>query len=266
MGNSTSGFGQSGENDDESEADVNESAMDMAALVDASNVLRTEDVETLFFAYLNHYQAEKKISGLTGKTARIFLKDFCELYGLRFRGSNLRVNSRDVYSFDEFLSFIFEMQDSIPLSQSLRNRASKYCNLSEGKSFFETVAKPKAFVDEARMIDIMPSSCFFPQDETKYFPPSQFREWSLIFAHLKNRDLNMLNLTSRFFRSVLFKYPPDHWRIFRIGTLEQRTADDMGAEITKWQRLRSVVTLEIGVPQLGNMLNNEDLSLILSEM
>ena len=91
-------------------------------------------------------------------------------------------------------------------------------------------------------------------------------EWHFIFSQIETRDLNALNLTCRFFRTVLDKYPPLTWRVACLSSLEQRTALDIGLQMSSIQRMKTIVRLEIGVFNLGNMLSLTDLNLILENL
>ncbi len=101
-----------------------------------------------------------------------------------------------------------------------------------------------------------------------YCPPGQIFhiEWFLIFCNLEVVDLNNVNLVCRFFRTTLDKHPPPCWRVARLSTLEQLTCTTIGANISKIEKMRTIVRLEIGVPNLGNMLNDQDLELIVSNL
>jgi hypothetical protein len=44
-----------------------------------------------------------------------------------------------------------------------------------------------------------------------------------------------------------------------LASLEQRTCTTIGKSLSGIDRMRTIVRLEIGVPNLGNMLNDSDL-------
>lgn len=129
--------------------------------------------------------------------------------------------------------------------------------------------KPKADIFEPPMVDIPPCSVLVPRDAKRFTPPAQLmaREWSLVFACpvLSKRDLNNVNMACNFFRTVLMKYPPEHWRVLSLTTVEARTAENMTGFV-EWQRLRSICTLEIGTYNFANMLQDHDLQVIFSQL
>jgi hypothetical protein len=129
------------------------------------------------------------------------------------------------------------------------------------------------------LLDVPHSTMIIPEDPELYYPPGQpfHIEWFLIFSCLEPHDLNNVNLACRFFRTTLEKHPPASWRIGRLASLEQRqerattyyyyffffivllyrTCESIGKNVSSIDRLRTLARLEIGVPSLGNMLNNQ---------
>lgn len=197
-----------------------------------------------------------------------FLRDLLSLYGLPkpvVLFERLESSELSSMSFVQFLSFFFEVKDGFDLSESLNTRSMAYLNMLDLGDEMRKHHKSK--VSES-LIDIEPSNVIVPVDETIWTPPAQrmAREWSLIFAALPRRDINACNLVCRFFRTVLFKYPPAHWRVANLSSLEQRTAANMGSTLVTFQRLRSICYLQVGVLNLGNMLSGDDLVIIFQNL
>ena len=196
------------------------------------------------------------------------MRDFCNLFRLKYEPKKWAlIQDGDAFAFETFLAFIFRLRENVPLSISLKDKSRFY--ILPGSDKDEEKASQDAFAPPV-MADVRPSNALVPLDETVYTPPGQLfsREWALIFSQLPStRAVNQCALVCRFFRSVLFKYPPDNWRIAKVSSMEQRTADNIGSRLVQWQRFRTAVTLEVGVQHLGNMLNDSDLGeVIMNEM
>lgn len=199
------------------------------------------------------------------------------------------LDERIYYNFDDFkrvflLTRSEVMEDQIDISESLNQFQQQGQDEDMGNGNSSTVNSiPTAttptkttsssskkhnakdpYVDMP-MRDIEPCTSFVPANSKKYTPPAQMmtREWSIIFSQrvLSNRDLDNANLACRFFRTVLFKFPPENWRVLCLSSLERRTAENM-VSFVQWQRLRSICRLEVGTFTFANMLKDEDLQVI----
>ena len=195
--------------------------------------------------------------------AKKFLVDFCVLYGFPYPEDYIQMidldETREGFSWKDFKAFfVSSVEDKeIDLSESLKLAPMEQ---QESSSHSKRITEKPVMKE---MVDVRKANTMLPRDENAFTPPSQMmtREWSVVFGFLSNKELNKVNLTCRFFRTVLFKYAPEHWRVARLHTLEQRTAEDMTG-FTIWQRMRSIMRLEIGAPNFGAMLKDDDLILI----
>lgn len=87
------------------------------------------------------------------------------------------------------------------------------------------------------------------------------REWSLIFFQLeKQRDLNSVVLSCRFFRTVLYKYPPKQFRVMNITSGQLLQSPHVMLDLSEKGRVvDGLLRLSIGKPNAGNMLKDDDI-------
>ena len=190
-------------------------------------------------------------------TALKFVKDMTKILGLRENIEILSaIDAKDKsrrFNFAEcrllFLQLIADTKEAFDLSESLNVETSKK-------------------KEKHQHVEVEGSSLLAQQESWNYTPPGQImsREWSLIFNELDPKDLNEVNLTCKFFRSVLTKYPPDSWRVACLSTLEERTSENIGVNLNSIEKMRTIVRLEIGTPGLGTMLLDKDIPIICANL
>jgi hypothetical protein len=173
----------------------------------------------------------------------------------------------DMKSVLGIVAIVHHADDASGLPEQLTFAVFKrfFLELFEGQvDLSESLSGPGMPAMRELLLDIPHATTITPADPEVYCPPGQIfhQEWFLIFTHLEVGDLNKVNLACRFFRTTLEKHPPPSWRIARINSLEQRTSTAIGSSLSQVERMRTIVRLEIGVPNLGNMLNNADLQVI----
>lgn len=218
-------------------------------------------LEREFVAYCHAYGEH----ALSAPVVRRYLKDLGGL--LRFHVNRDLLEALDdaeTYTVEGFVALTLQVAHSrVPLSTSLQTQAAFVFSRADDD---ESERGSKRSLPSA-MIAVRPANTLEPVREDHFTPPGQLmaREWSLVFAMLCNRDLNALNITCRFFRTVLFRFPPHSWRVARLTSLEDRTSDDMGSTFA-WQRMHSIVRLEIGTPRLGNQCRDTDMATILTHL
>jgi hypothetical protein len=176
------------------------------------------DTQSLFREwrmYIITYEPGQNESQMSKGTVLRFLKDFSKLFRVPYAkdlAASIRNGDATHYSFQQFVAFALQAHNRskkhIDLSESLETQAAY---VFDGSSDVPERSVSSNIIKKGVLIDIRPSSTLEVRSETNFTPPAQLmmREWSLIFTLLSNRDLDRLNATCRFFRSVLFKYPPE---------------------------------------------------------
>lgn len=179
-----------------------------------------------------------------------FCEDMHSVLGLKHDEQVLALVGDADVEWNEFLAFFRKLaeMESVPLSESLQ---ADVLDVEDGAS---TIVRPSA------TFEIADARCFVP-------PAQSFaREWSLVFDALETEELNRVNLTCRFFYSVLRKFPPSAFRLARVASLAERTSEHIGKDLLNWRRMRTIVRLEIGIPNLGTQFENKDLPVVVREM
>jgi hypothetical protein len=74
-----------------------------------------------------------------------------------------------------------------------------------------------------------------------------------------------VSLVCRYLRTVLLKYPPQHWRVIRLCSVEKLTADNM-TEFIEYERMQGCCRLELGCVTSANMFRDKDLIRVFAEM